>query len=456
MSNFFSLATVAANDPRSDGPPEFTQPMAIRLCTGAGEPSPGLPRTGTGSHPPCLQRRLDGIGNLYSTAERPPGCGATGPPSPPPQQTAKTAAVLVASAFFVLLSSPRVVASVQLTLSGTAITRKYAQSGQLYEWPKVSFEMQISDSQWLLTYIRDTQPAQPRAVDWEVVSFDGEYIYYLLNMQSGYDNQKRLGVELGPNVATASVYKGSIYNSEEDPEVGPIWLAYASGYYHHRQEDDLVEPAFESDGLGWHYGPPEHRQVRARWQLSDLVPYFPIHVAYLSDGSTKGPQGPKMLPPPYNQGFTSAVYQVQAFTNIAGMTIPLASKLSMFTPRPSPEGADRLLLTAEYHIYLTSATPSVKVFRFQPDLPGITMVRDDRYPRFTHHYLITNRWVSEKELSTNDYFLSYRKANTALRQRLPSWARFAFIVVVAAPLVIGCALACARLRRRQSHRSEYS
>jgi len=62
------------------------------------------------------------------------------------------------------------------------------------------------------------------------------------------------------------------------------------------------------DGAGFHYGPPRHLKVPARWKLTKDNPKFPIRSITLMRNCQLS-TGSVSLPSSYI-GFTSAVYRV--------------------------------------------------------------------------------------------------------------------------------------------------
>jgi hypothetical protein len=295
----------------------------------------------------------------------------------------------------------------------------YMPWGATQEQATVFFTMNIKDCNWLIRFVRDEGTNAANARDYEEASFDGTNIYYLSNIQSAVERQRRKGVKMAPNIAHGRSYIGQVFNLRLADEVGPIWLAYASACYLQGRTNDLVEPAMAFDGSGDRYGPPLHKKLKAKWTLSETEPRFPTRVVYLSDGYMRSPSGQVRRPPPYDAGFTNAVYEVDAFTNVTGTSFPLTSSLKVYRPRAAAATNKGLYLFVEYRINLTSIATTVQVATFQPAIPGVTMLQDERSGRL--FYNATSTWPTVEELSATPYFQEVRRVQEASRVKEQYW-----------------------------------
>jgi hypothetical protein len=324
----------------------------------------------------------------------------------------------------------------ELSLQGATKMRMYFPD-RIQEQSTVLFTINIRDCNWLLRFVRDEGTNAANARDYEEVSFDGTNVYYVCNMTTKIERQRSIGDKLdAPNVALGRAYKGQLFHLRVADEVGPIWLAYASGCYLQSRTNQFIEPAMVFDGSGVTYGPPKHAELRAQWTLSDSSPRFPVWLAYFSDGYMELPSGRVRRPKPYDAGFTNAVYCVEAFTNANGLQIPLASSLKIFKMKPNATASTDLYLFAEYQMNVSNIAHSIDVVRFQPEIPGITVVHDERFGR--QAYYATNKWPTVEELRTGPYFEAVRRINArhSATGNAAKWIRLLFILLILLPLTL--------------------
>lgn len=123
----------------------------------------------------------------------------------------------------------------------------------------------------------------------------------------------------------------------------------------------------------------------------------------------------KPWPPPYDKGYTNAVYTA-TLTNLSGTLMPLAATLTVFIPDLVADGGNGKLLKDEsYTLQISHIFPSCQIAEFKPELPHMTRVIDLRWinrdPRFCPTSVVTNggpwKVVSMKELASEyDVFLN--------------------------------------------------
>jgi hypothetical protein len=272
--------------------------------------------------------------------------------------------------------------------------------GKTNQDPVYPFTVDLKECGWR---IRSKCSSKVRFSDYMEACFDGTNIYFLNSIKSAVEAQQRKGADLGPNPNTAlgTVYRGQVCNREE---IAPAWLAYASGCYFKSQTNEFVEPALEEDAnSAMIFGPPDHLTMRARWILTDSQPIFISHLAYLSDGSAMNRLGKfAKRQVPYDLGFTNSCYEVESFTNVDGLSIPLVSHLKVFREKTNAVASTDLALLLEYRISLTSARRHAESVISQPMLAGVTAVQDFRVatdvgPQVSW-YLTSNKWLTEPEL----------------------------------------------------------
>jgi len=310
--------------------------------------------------------------------------------------------------------------------------RMFMPWGTTQEQATVHFTLHVSDCKWLLRFTRDEGTNSANARDYEEASYDGENIYYLSNIRSAVERQRHKGKKLPSNIATGQIYKGEVFAMRIADEVGPIWLSYASGCYFATRSNEFVEPAMVFDGAGFHYGPPRHLKVPARWKLTKDNPKFPISVNYLNEGIVNSPTGSVSLPSSYI-GFTSAVYRVLSITNFNGLEIPDRTSLTLYRPHNT---AEQLTSFVEYCVRLESVGFHSVAKSFQPVLPGITVVADHRMGDLI--YSAEKGWPTLEQLKNDPYFQELRRINSSRRpwsRPSPLFLRLILCGLVIAPLV---------------------
>jgi hypothetical protein len=275
-------------------------------------------------------------------------------------------------------------------------------------------------------------------------------VYYLSCISNAVALTRAAGGQIAPNVANAITYRGEVIYHRSADEMSPIWLTCASGCFFQSQATNFVEPGMVFDGLGGGYGPPEHRRLRAEWSFSEACRSFPARVVYFSGGTLpprKGSVKPARLPIPYDTGCTSAIYSVDAFTNVGAAAVPLRSSLKIFTTKTKSVSAQDLRVFIEYIMNLTDWEESTNPVAFQPRIPGPTVVSDQRERPF--YYWATNGWPSIETLRSNP---SYRQSTTHTSpapRGTASWAvRILLALALFAPGVYASQRFVRRLRKR--------
>ncbi len=190
---------------------------------------------------------------------------------------------------------------------------------------------------------------------------------------------------------------------------------------------------FVSDASGRIYGPPGHPQLRGQWTLSESRPAFATWVTYFDDGIVRTPNGAAKRVPPYDKGFTNAIFQVDAFTNVNDVAVPLSASLHLLRPRRGGTSSNDLDVLVEYQITLTNAGRAEEITDFQPALPGITAIRDERYGVL--NYFGTNEWPTVEQLQNGEYFKTLRSINMPVGMSAEPLTRRALQVALAILLI---------------------
>jgi hypothetical protein len=338
---------------------------------------------------------------------------------------------------FLLVMSPCLVAAESFFIEGSAKMHFYTPDGNTHAQATMLFTLSVKDCSWLLRFRRAYEGSNgAHAPDYQEISCDETNIYYISSMRSEVARFKAShNDEVPPNVANGLSYEGQVFHHRLADEVGAIWLAYASTCYFRSQSNNFIEPAMAFDGFGSTYEPGDHARLRAEWTLTDSEPNLPVQLVYFGDGYRRTRNGRFKLPAPYDRAFTNAIFQVQAYTNITGLRLPLESSLKVFTPRRDSAAAQDLRLLVEYNVHLTNASRTVSVASFRPELPGVTLLEDRRVGSL--QYFATNGWPTPATLRTDAYFIELRAINThasPLPRRSPWLPRVLLILIVLMPV----------------------
>jgi hypothetical protein len=286
----------------------------------------------------------------------------------------------------------------ELDIGGTCQKRVYFH-GQTQDEPAVHFDLKLQRHEWFVQY-----SSWQADYDFADAQYHGSNISLVVFIRQGVAARRREGIYTAPNVALGTIYAGETPNFEDADELGVIWLAYLSGEYFQRQKSNNIKPPFERDpNSAMHFGPGISNKLEGFWALTESKPAFPEKVSYLSDGTAVTAKGETLKRlPPYDKGFTNSYYEVESFTNVDGLRIPLSSVFKVFRVRQGATNNCDLDLLFEYQIKLERASKTVKEMPREQWL-DITFCQDYRLQASPDMpfvcYYATNRWPSDEEVS---------------------------------------------------------
>lgn len=198
------------------------------------------------------------------------------------------------------------------------------------------------------------------------------------------------------------VEPGSIPNMAQSPSVTLIWLAYCSGSYLAKAEPELKPvwiPSLDEN---------QNRQgkclMAVNFQQNTNNPEFFDQLVYLNDGRFN-PCDPSrnytnVFMPPWNNGFTQAVFQVtKMFTTGQGRSIPADFTFRIFAPGFGTNSS-KLIVTCRLHGVITNVSTVVQPPSWLPELPENQKVEVRDY-RFTQ--TVTN-WQTVRYAVTNQFY----------------------------------------------------
>jgi hypothetical protein len=198
------------------------------------------------------------------------------------------------------------------------------------------------------------------------------------------------------------VEPGSIPNMAQSPSVTLIWLAYCSGSYLAKAEPELKPvwiPSLDEN---------QNRQgkclmaVNFQWNTNN--PEFFDQLVYLNDGRFD-PCDPSrnytnVFMPPWNNGFTQAVFQVtKMFTTGQGRSVPADFTFRIFAPGFGTNSS-KLIVTCRLHGVITNVSTVVQPPSWLPEVPENQKVEVRDY-RFTQ---TATNWQTVRYALTNQFY----------------------------------------------------
>lgn len=134
----------------------------------------------------------------------------------------------------------------------------------------------------------------------------------------------------------------------------------------------------------------------------------PKRVTFLNDGTDFDPFEKtlirKPLPPPFDRGYTNAVYEVAAFTNLNGSEFPKSFSLSAYARRVDAKSNTDLWTFARFKGVTETIRPFCSRTNLIPDLPVATLIQDLRASKDQHgnrlqYVAKPGRWLTTTNLS---------------------------------------------------------
>jgi len=192
---------------------------------------------------------------------------------------------------------------------------------------------------------------------------------------------------------------------DDGSNINYLWLAYGSACYFDDITDNMADPI-------WMLDDPKREgdraKVKALWQR-DNGERLLRQISYFGDGfwHTRDVSGASLvikMPPPFDQGFTNATYQVIRFTNFLGNFIPTEFVFTRYGVHPSRKGHADIAKVSETHAEVTLVKALPSSFTLMPHLNGSTLIIDMRFKNTSSNimemgYIITNgNWKTTNEL----------------------------------------------------------
>jgi hypothetical protein len=202
-----------------------------------------------------------------------------------------------------------------------------------------------------------------------------------------------------------------------------LWFAYASHKYFAGLTDPLMPPI-------WSPEDPELRRqpfdIATFPVLSQREPQLPMFVSFVNDGYYRSynPASKSLdvipLQPPYDQGYTNAVYQALSVTNLNNLELPGNFVFAVYS---TPLGSSRVpferVILRGTTTSVHDSAPSASTL---PELSGVASVADYRLGGEVAAHGATNRYSYAGYAVSNSQWLDHGQL-AALRPKIEARAK---------------------------------
>lgn len=322
-----------------------------------------------------------------------------------------------------------------------------------------SFDVYVDNCRW-----RIRTSKQDESLDYIEVGGEAGEIYLLAShtndTMAAAKDMKSAHPAGQLEVAFGQISSGVVPHFAAAENASILWLAYASTCHIQARTNGTLEPIY---WFGGQYFFNRGLTLPALWQTNHAPPHLPSKVIYFSDGYTRGmskAQEPvvQRYPEPYQDGFTNAVFEVADYVKSGSNTIPSDFSLTIYRPKPMGYAAKDLLEHRKFHFTLIRHTELAQLSFSKPLIPGLTVVKDDRFAGANgatqYTYTITNRWPTASEVLRDRRLMPTHPVKRAA-SAIPEQARPVRMVVlcglIGSPLVILLLLSWLRNKKERDY-----
>lgn len=284
-------------------------------------------------------------------------------------------------------------------ISGTITKRLYdLNTGAPKKQYFVRFQASIENTKWKIkSEYTNAASSRSKMISSEV-AYDGTNMYYAAVFDTN-------GTPVSPSTRFIASGNASItFDICPDPKHEyeiPVWIAFASRCYYDRMLP-RVKPI-------WVVLPDD---LYRQYSVTAIVEYFSPgivrKIAYFNNGSTPMIDQAGVLTyikesPPYDHGFTNALFWVEDYTNITGtVKIPRKFDVTWYAPKDEGRTAAELCILQDYQCLVEKVTTTV-VNDFKPTVSGRFYVTDERIPvSKSHRGYISTKWLATNDPKIND------------------------------------------------------
>lgn len=311
-------------------------------------------------------------------------------------------------------------AAAEYELDGTIDQEMYYGGEGGVQWHERSdFTVYFRDGSWLIRLVPPNTTGIPEAID-EYGSPNGAEIFQLriplqprnaatnTNPRPAVSNAPPGSLQPAPPPYMLVLVSNSVPVASDDGSViGHLWLMFASQeYFQHLRTNRLTPPYdFNASVMG---GNP-HIKLAAEWELMSGPARLPLKVVYYNGGGFYNANANGELlfhryGPPYNDGFTGAVYRATGVLQAGQVRVPGGFVFEEFAPRVTHRSKDDLILRRRAEAVVTAVRPVCSRRSLAPVANDRTLVDDWRLvqaqPPIKHFAYMrpqVGRWISVGE-----------------------------------------------------------
>ena len=249
------------------------------------------------------------------------------------------------------------------------------------------------------------------------------------------------------NVVLAACNEGEVF-------VSHLWLMFASGCYLAEKAGQEIAPIYDINACA-----SFHKDLTqpADWMLTETEPHLPAFVAYMNTRgifagkTTNGVMKYLPLRPPYNQGYTNALYAVTGWTNVENLVLPTGFTYHLFEPVGGGKSKDDLRVIARAFGIITNFSTAHSAAGLSPELPVNSVVVDRRLMHAKDPIEIVTYSGNAGVISTEQARKVHKRdARRRMFEHLPRWLPVLVVTVAVLPMTI---LVFRHFARRRSNDS---
>lgn len=268
------------------------------------------------------------------------------------------------------------------------------------------FSARFNDSLWLVRFTGTSKD-----LDYVEMGTDGTNIFTVLSTESLYKQAQSQGRPL-QNSASGTVTRGPVPKELAHPHAGLLWFAFASAGYLRPNGSDSLPPlmlAEANSDILLYFGFKQNAELEP-WSKADPRPRRAVwfHDGIIRDWAQRdfavvSAHRERRRKPPFDRGFTNAIFEATQFTNVGPYSLPLRLDYWVFTPKVDGKVNTDLALLQHHWLSVTNVTLGRPQGSFVPRPPdGATLVGDKRFAvkegNFASvSYMQTNVWLTDDE-----------------------------------------------------------
>ena len=279
----------------------------------------------------------------------------------------------------------------------------YKSNGEIKQRKAVQFSVSYRDGRWLIRTVQIHGD-----LPYVETGFDGESYKTYVPVPAPPGRPV-----VGPYGGTGILDTGDVPHVFADPTTSVLWLGYCAWDYIPEATNALLEPLFVTDHMSgdmneiWRFGIKYKAQIdRTHEKINSIVYWHPGKIYGWTREKESWISGPVKLTlmPPYNIGYTSAVYRAQTSQRVGALEVPQISSYTVYYPTPKGVTNAQLYTIEDYVLTATNISSQCKAMDFKPKISGPVMAVERRFdsdpvPAHQFNYIFQNQWLSKNEVA---------------------------------------------------------